>query len=201
MHRLRFALTLFLLVALAVPALADTKPEPQPDMSQAVHVLLRTSLGDMTLELYPDLAPVTVENFLTYVRNGFYEGTIFHRVIEGFMIQGGGFTEDLTMKPTMDPIPNEADNGLKNEMFTVAVARTSDPDSGTSQFFINTTANHKLDYRSATPSGWGYCVFGKVVEGQIVAKKIEWTPVQRVSQAFEALPLKPVVILEAKVVD
>ena len=199
-------LLLVLTMSLAVPALADDdedKPAgpPQPDPAQAVHVLLETSMGDMTLELWPDLAPVTVENFLSYVRSGFYEGTIFHRVMEGFMIQGGGFTPDLSEKPTMDSIANEADNGLKHELFTVAMARTGDPNSATSQFFINTKRNRDLDYRTPTELGWGYCVFGKVIEGQIVAKKIEWTPVKRLNKVFEALPLEPVIIRKATLLD
>ena len=130
-------------------------------------IVLETNFGKITLELDPAAAPKSVENFLTYVRDGFYNGTIFHRVIKGFMIQGGGFTEDVQQKPTRTAIQNEADNGLKNLRGTIAMARTPDPHSASSQFFINTVDNAFLDFTAKTPKGWGYCVFGKVVEGMI----------------------------------
>ena len=128
-------------------------------------VRMTTSQGTITLELYPDKAPKTVENFLAYVVSGFYAGTTFHRVIEGFMIQGGGFTEDMKKKPTRDPIDNEADNGLKNDRGTIAMARTAIPDSATAQFFINHKDNAFLNHTGKTPRGWGYAVFGKVTTG------------------------------------
>jgi cyclophilin family peptidyl-prolyl cis-trans isomerase len=128
-------------------------------------VEMRTSLGTMRIELYPDKAPKTAENFLQYARGGFYDGTIFHRVIEGFMIQGGGFTPDMTEKDTRAPIENEAANGLKNVRGSLAMARTGDPHSASSQFFINTVDNPFLDFTAKTVQGYGYAVFGQVVEG------------------------------------
>lgn len=137
-------------------------------------VVIETSVGDITVELYPDRAPVTVENFLTYVKDGFYTGTIFHRVIRGFMIQGGGVTADGQRKPTRPPIKNEANNGLKNTRGAIAMARTAEIDSATSQFFINTVDNPSLDYQG--PDKFGYCVFGKVIAGMDVVEKIERAP-------------------------
>jgi peptidyl-prolyl cis-trans isomerase B (cyclophilin B) len=128
-------------------------------------VEMRTSLGTMKIELYPDKAPKTVENFLGYARDGFYDGTIFHRVIEGFMIQGGGFTPDMSEKETRAGIENEAGNGLKNVRGSIAMARTGDPHSASSQFFINTVDNPFLDFTAKTVQGYGYAVFGQVVEG------------------------------------
>lgn len=136
-------------------------------------VKIETSKGDLVLELYPDKAPKTVENFLAYVKDGFFEGTIFHRIIPNFMIQGGGFTEDMQEKPNKDPIENEADNGLKNEVGTLAMARTSDPHSATSQFFINVKDNDFLNFSGQTQQGWGYCVFGKITEGMDIVKAME----------------------------
>jgi len=135
-------------------------------------VKLSTNHGDMVIELNAEKAPKTVENFLNYVNSGFYDGTIFHRVISNFMIQGGGFTKNFKKKPTSAPIKNEANNGLSNARGTIAMARTSDPHSATGQFFINVVDNNFLDYRSATMRGWGYAVFGKVIEGMDVADKI-----------------------------
>ncbi|MFO7980273.1 MAG: peptidylprolyl isomerase [Candidatus Aminicenantes bacterium] len=128
-------------------------------------VEIQTTKGDLALELYKDKAPSTVENFLSYVDEKFYDGTIFHRVIKGFMIQGGGLTPDFIEKEAKTPINNEADNGLKNKKYTIAMARTSDPHSATCQFFINHADNAFLDYTAKTVDGWGYCVFGKVIEG------------------------------------
>ncbi len=136
-------------------------------------ILIVTNLGNITAELYPEKAPVTVKNFLQYVKDKHFNNTIFHRVIKGFMIQGGGFTKDFQQKKTLAPIKNEADNGLKNEIGTLAMARTSEVDSATSQFFINTVDNSFLNYRSKNPSEYGYCVFGKVIEGMDVISKIE----------------------------
>ena len=134
---------------------------------------VRTSAGTIRLELYPAKAPKTVENFLQYVRDGHYNGTIFHRVIDGFMIQGGGFSADMRQKPVQTPIKNEAANGLKNNNYTVAMARTGVRDSATSQFFINVKDNDFLNYSGESPQGWGYAVFGKVVEGKEVVDKIK----------------------------
>lgn len=133
---------------------------------------MKTSLGTITLELYADKAPKTVENFLGYVKSGFYTGTQFHRVIDGFMIQGGGFDAQFNEKPTRAPIQNEANNGLKNEPFTLAMARRPDPHSATAQFFINVADNAPLNHTAQSYNGWGYAVFGKVVKGQDVVMKI-----------------------------
>ncbi len=135
-------------------------------------IRLHTSLGAITLELDAERAPKTVENFLRYVKEGFYDGTIFHRVIDGFMIQGGGFTEDMQQKDTHAPVENEAVNGLKNAAYTIAMARTPNPHSATAQFFINVADNGFLNHTAPTPQGFGYCVFGRVVEGQDVVDKI-----------------------------
>ena len=139
-------------------------------------VRIDTNLGSISLALYPDKAPKTVENFLFYAREGFYVGTIFHRVIPSFMIQGGGFDQALVQKPTNQPIINEAANGLKNEIGTIAMARTSDPHSATSQFFINVANNSFLNYSSPTAQGYGYTVFGKVIEGMDIVNKIAALP-------------------------
>ena len=135
-------------------------------------VVIKTSLGTIKAELYPDKAPLSVKNFLDYVNDKFYDGTIFHRVINGFMIQGGGFDANMRQKDTKPPVKNEAANGLKNLNFTLAMARTSIPDSATSQFFINVNDNVPLDFKDPSPGGIGYCVFGKVVDGTDVVKKI-----------------------------
>lgn len=162
-------------------------------------VRLDTTLGPITLELDEQKAPKTVENFLQYTRQGFYNGTIFHRVINDFMIQGGGFTADFQQKPTRAPIPNEADNGLKNLRGTVAMARTSDPGSATAQFFINVKDNAALDYKSATPQGWGYAVFGKVIEGMDTVDKIRKVATGSGGPGgrFADVPTKPVLINSA----
>ena len=136
-------------------------------------VKLTTNHGDILIELDAEKAPLSVANFLSYVRSGHYNGTVFHRVIKGFMIQGGGFEAGMKQKPTEAAIQNEANNGLKNAHYTRAMARTNAPHSATAQFFINTTNNGFLDFKSESPSGWGYAVFGKVVEGQDVVDKIE----------------------------
>jgi peptidyl-prolyl cis-trans isomerase B (cyclophilin B) len=136
-------------------------------------VILRTSHGDITLELDAENAPATVSNFLQYVRDGHYDNTIFHRVIDNFMIQGGGMAPGMKQKPTRAPIANEAGNGLRNKRYTVAMARTSDPHSASAQFFINVADNDFLDYKGPSPQGWGYCVFGKVVAGQDVVDRIK----------------------------
>ncbi len=135
-------------------------------------VKLTTTQGDIVVELNESKAPVTVENFLNYVRDGFYDGTIFHRVIPNFMIQGGGFNDQMVQKSTKDPIKNEADNGLANDRGTIAMARTPNPDSATAQFFINHKDNAFLNYTGPTDQGWGYCVFGQVTEGMDVVDEI-----------------------------
>ncbi|MBR9729283.1 peptidylprolyl isomerase [Shewanella intestini] len=136
-------------------------------------IILHTNHGDISVELNSEKAPVTVENFMNYVNEGFFDGTIFHRVIDGFMIQGGGFTEDMSQKTTKETIKNEANNGLSNKVGTLAMARTSDPHSATAQFFININDNTFLDFKSETTQGFGYCVFGEVTEGMDVVEKIK----------------------------
>lgn len=165
----RFLLTVGLLCIASLGHAADE-----------VRVRLDTSHGDVLLELDPARAPATVENFLNYVRDGFYDGTVFHRVIPGFMVQGGGFTAELQQKPTGAAIRNEADNGLRNTTGSIAMARTADPHSATAQFFINVADNDFLDHRSPDARGWGYAVFGRVIEGMQVVERIVAIPtVQR----------------------
>lgn len=163
-------------------------------------VKLDTTKGVIVLELDPDKAPATVENFLTYVDEGFYDGTIFHRVIPGFMIQGGGFTEDMSQKPTRGTVSNEANNGLKNNVGTIAMARTPDPHSATAQFFINVSNNDFLNFKSETPQGWGYCVFGKVVDGMDVVNAIVGVPTGSRGM-HQDVPVDPVIITSAARVD
>lgn len=161
--------------------------------AEAPKVRIVTSLGNMEAELNADKAPKTVKNFLVYVDSKFYNGTIFHRVIPGFMIQGGGFDARLEQKKTRAPVENEADNGLKNKRGTLAMARTAFPDSATAQFFINLTDNDFLDHRAKTQAGWGYAVFGKIVKGMDVADKIAKVQTMR-RGPHEAVPTTPVVI-------
>ena len=168
------------------------------DKGAAPRVLLATSLGDITIQLDPEKAPKTVANFLDYVKSGHYDGTVFHRVIGGFMIQGGGFTPDMAQKPTRAPIPLESRNGLKNERGTVAMARTSVPDSATSQFFINVVDNAMLDQPNAR-DGQGYAVFGKVVAGMDVVDKIRAVETTSVGP-HQNVPAKPVLIRSATIV-
>lgn len=161
-------------------------------------VKLETSMGDIVLELYPDKAPATVANFLKYVESGFYNGTVFHRVIDGFMIQGGGMDEQLNRKDTADPVQNEADNGLKNAPYTIAMARTNDPHSATAQFFINVADNAFLNHSAKTMQGWGYAVFGKVIKGQAIVDRIKQVPTTTVGM-HQNVPVQPVTILKAVV--
>jgi peptidyl-prolyl cis-trans isomerase B (cyclophilin B) len=186
----------FLVLAVVGAGSADAQaaaPKANP------RVALETSKGKIVLELYPDKAPKSVENFLQYVRSGFYDGVIFHRVIPGFMIQGGGFTADMTQKPTKGSIQNEADNGLRNERGTIAMARTGDPHSASAQWFINVANNRSLDHTAKTPQGWGYAVFGKVVEGMDVVDAIVGV---RTTQKgpYGDVPVEPIVIKKATIV-
>jgi len=162
-------------------------------------VKLATSMGDIVLELDRTAAPKTVANFLTYVKDGHYDGTIFHRVIAGFMIQGGGFTADMKRKPTRAPIRNEADNGLSNRTGTIAMARTNDPHSASAQFFINVKDNDFLDHRAKSAKGWGYCVFGRVVDGMNVVRAIENVATTSRS-GMRDVPKTPVLIQKATLV-
>ena len=161
-------------------------------------VTLTTNFGDITLELNAEKAPITVANFLQYVESGHYDGVIFHRVIDGFMVQGGGFDANMKQKKTKGEIKNEADNGLGNDNYTVAMARTSVPDSASSQFFINIADNDFLNHTAPTSSGWGYCVFGKVVEGMDIVDKIK--AVKTTSKSgHRDVPVEPVIIEKASV--
>jgi cyclophilin family peptidyl-prolyl cis-trans isomerase len=170
------------------------------ERKEPIMVLIKTSKGDIKVELFEDKTPITVKNFLHYVDSGYYVGTIFHRVIDGFMIQGGGMTPDLQPKPAGQPIKNEADNGLKNERGTLAMARTREVDSATSQFFINVADNAFLDHKNKTPEGYGYCVFGQVVEGMDVVDKIKSVETTRMGP-YADVPAEPVEILEVKRVE
>lgn len=161
-------------------------------------VKLETNYGTITLQLDEEKAPLTTKNFLEYVKKGFFDNTIFHRVINGFMIQGGGFESGMKQKPTQAPIQNEAANGLKNEAYTVAMARTSDPHSATAQFFINVSDNNFLNYTAATQQGYGYCVFGKVVEGKEVVDKIKQVTTGS-KMGHQDVPLEDVVIQKAEI--
>lgn len=191
-----------LLVSVATAHSADPGKSPGPAKSptaaKASRVIMKTSLGEMTIELYPDKAPVTVKNFLEYVDAKFYDGTILHRVIPTFMIQGGGFTEDMQQKPVRAPIKNEAGNGLKNTAGTLAMARTTAVDSATAQFFINTVDNAFLDHRDEG-AGFGYAVFGKVVNGMDVVKKIAAVPTTT-KAPHQNVPVNAVIIESVRVV-
>ena len=201
MKKLSARLFAFLLSACCVfslgiaPAQASTHHHP----SKGKHpmVKLHTNKGDIVIELYADKAPETVRNFLEYVNSGFYNGTIFHRVINNFMIQGGGFEQGMKQKPTRAPIKNEAANGLSNDTYTDAMARTSDPQSATAQFFINVKHNTFLDYTAPNAQGYGYCVFGKVVQGQDVVDAIKAVRTGN-SGMFQDVPLEDVVIIKAE---
>jgi len=185
------------------PAPAEEKsPAPPAPTSTGTNpmVEMRTSLGTMKIELYPDKAPKTAENFLQYVREGFYDGTVFHRVISGFMIQGGGFTPDMSEKETRAPIANEASNGLKNVRGSLAMARTGDPHSASSQFFINTVDNPFLDFTAETVQGYGYAVFGEVVEGLETLDAIKKVSTGS-RDGYDDVPVDPVVIESVRILN
>ncbi|BCB28024.1 peptidyl-prolyl cis-trans isomerase [Sulfurimicrobium lacus] len=185
MSHFRFLLSILALLA-SFSAQSATNPQ----------VMIKTNLGEMVVELYPQKAPKTVENFLHYVKNGFYNGTIFHRVINDFMIQGGGLTPAFEQKATFPPIPNEADNGLKNEPGTLAMAHAADPNSATAQFFINLDQNKHLDFYKPESYYYGYCVFGKVIKGLDVAKKIGAIPTSAGGPFASDVPQEKIVIEE-----
>jgi peptidyl-prolyl cis-trans isomerase A (cyclophilin A)/peptidyl-prolyl cis-trans isomerase B (cyclophilin B) len=190
LHTRRYFLAILATFSLAGAAqLAHAANQPQ--------VLLKTSMGDIVVELNAEKAPKTVENFLQYVKKGHYNGTIFHRVIDGFMIQGGGFDKDMKQKPAPTTVENEAKNGLKNETYTLAMARTSDPQSASAQFFINVGANAALDYPGS--DGWGYAVFGKVIKGTDVVDKIRLVPTGN-SGGHQNVPTKAVTIESATLI-
>lgn len=185
-----FAKVLFLTLLLFSPWLHAANPQ----------IEFRTNMGSFVVELYPDKAPKTVANFLAYVNSGFYEGTIFHRVIDRFVVQGGGMTTDMHPKKTMEPIPNEADNGLKNDYGTLAMARRLQPDSATSQFFINLAENKTLNYYRPEPALMGYCVFGRVVRGMNVLEQIGHLPTRAIGKMTD-VPSQDVVIEKAAVLE
>ena len=204
--RRRFAALAFACLApIAFPVAAQSKPDAAKPAActdklkgtAPMKVKLTTNHGAIVVELDKAKAPVSAENFASYVQSGHYDGTIFHRVIDGFMVQGGGFTKDMKQKPTRDPIKNESTNGLKNEMYTLAMARTGVRDSATSQFFINVKQNDFLNYTGENPQGWGYAVFGKVVEGTDVVDKIRKVPTGNAGM-HQNVPLEPVVIEKAE---
>ena len=184
------ALTVALAMHVAAAALAA---DPQ--------VELKTSAGTIVIELYPAKAPKTVENFVQYVKDGFYDGTVFHRVISDFMIQGGGFGADFKEKKTRASVRNEAETGLKNTAGTIAMARTSDPHSATAQFFINVVDNAMLDFKFPTEQGYGYCAFGKVVKGMDVVERIRKVATGPGPAPHRDVPVKPVVIESARLLD
>lgn len=171
-----------------------------PGDSKNPVVKLETSMGDILVRLDGRKAPITTANFIQYVKSGHYDGVIFHRVIKDFMIQGGGLTPDMKEKKTLAPIRNEADNGLRNKKYTIAMARTPDPHSASSQFFINTHDNDFLDFKAQTPDGWGYAVFGKVIKGQDVVDAIEKAATGRKAGQSD-VPIAPIVIKKAVVVE
>jgi peptidyl-prolyl cis-trans isomerase B (cyclophilin B) len=183
-----FALVLSFAAAAAAPA-----ANPQ--------VEVRTNMGNFTLELYPENAPNTVQNFIQYVKDGHYNGTLFHRIMPGFMIQGGGFDTKFVEKPTRPAIKNEAGNGLRNGVGMVSMARTKDPHSATAQFFINVAENPTLDFKAPTPEGYGYTPFGKVIKGMDVVERITKVPTGAGKPPHQDVPLKPVVIERMQLVD
>lgn len=189
---MRLVLLISLIILMIAPPVFGQKADP--------HVLFETSAGNFTVQLDPKAAPDTVENFLKYVRDGFYNQTIFHRVIKGFMIQGGGLTQDMQKKQTLKPVLNEADNGLKNSVGTIAMARTANPHSATAQFFINVANNDALNHRSKTNRGWGYCVFGRVTKGMEVVHKIEQVKTT-IRSGRRDVPAEPVVIKKVSLVS
>ena len=201
---MRFIISL-LLIALICPTASavqvPTSTNGKKMTENTIQVKLETTLGDITLQLDKDKAPVSVGNFLVYVKEGHYNNTIFHRVISVFMAQGGGFDTEFQQKPTHDPIKNEANNGLKNDRGTIAMARTSVPDSATAQFFINYKNNDFLNFKSETQQGWGYAVFGKVVDGMDIVDAMAKIPTGSGGPMPSDVPQTPIVINKATVVS
>jgi peptidyl-prolyl cis-trans isomerase B (cyclophilin B) len=193
---------LLLAICTGLAPISGSTDETNPDKKGTgmVTVTMDTSMGVITLELDSEKAPESTANFVAYAKSGLYDGTIFHRVIPGFMIQGGGFDKDMQQKPTNPPIKNEAANGLRNLTGTIAMARTNDPNSATSQFFINLADNAFLDHKSPTPQGWGYAVFGKVTDGMGPVMLIEQVPTGD-KMGHQNVPLEPVVINKVTVAE
>ncbi len=190
----------FIWPATAPASSTTTNPQGKSSMSTNPRVKLETNMGDIVIELDAAKAPKTAANFLDYVKDGFYNGTVFHRVMDGFMIQGGGFEPGLKQKPTKAPIDNEANNGLKNDKYTIAMARTNDPHSATAQFFINVADNDFLNHTAPTSNGWGYAVFGKVTSGMDVVDKIKGVKTGN-SGFHQNVPAQDVTINKAVVVE
>ena len=198
MNLFKILASLLLCILLCFNAQADTTSQTTAHKGKHTMVKFHTNLGEFTIELDAEKAPETVKNFLDYASSGFYDGTIFHRVIDGFMIQGGGFEPGLKQKPTKAPIQNKAANGLKNDNYTVAMARTSNPQSATAQFFINAKDNDFLNYTAPNAQGYGYCVFGKVVEGKEVIDAIRKVKTGSRS-GYQDVPVEDVIITKAEV--
>jgi len=198
-----------ILVTFALLAGCATLPQPKTDLTteskttqtkEKTMILIETSKGNITVELNKEKAPKTVENFLKYVQSGHYDGTIFHRVINNFMIQGGGFDTEMNQKPATDTVINEADNGLSNETGTLAMARTADPNSAGAQFFINVKDNTFLDHKDKSVQGWGYCVFGKVTDGMDVVNSIKTVQTGNYKM-FQDVPNDPIVIQKITILE
>ncbi|MGC9315783.1 MAG: peptidylprolyl isomerase [bacterium] len=198
---MREILTTIIIAMLAFGVAFAEESEAKMEAGKNPVVRITTNMGNIDVELYPEKAPITVENFLTYVEEDYFNGTIFHRVIKDFMIQGGGFTADLQKKDTHDPIKNEANNGLKNDRGTIAMARTNDPHSATAQFFINHKDNTFLNFTGENPRGWGYAVFGKVIDGMDVVDKIAETPTGPKSPFPSDVPQTTIVMEKVEVLD
>lgn len=199
-----FSLLIALTLSSTARSSAVTEDSPSataPSVEIARHVKLTTNLGDIVIELDGEKAPVSVANFTHYVNSKYYDGTVFHRVIKGFMAQGGGFYKNLNKKPTRAPIQNEADNGLKNLRGTIAMARTNDPHSATAQFYINLVDNRALDHKNKSVQGWGYTVFGKVIEGMDVVYEIGDSPTGARGPFRSDVPLRTISIKSATVID
>ena len=197
MKHIHFTFMRFFLPSLLLTVALLSAPPVHSQTGNQAMLKMSTTLGEIEIELYPEAAPASVRNFIDYVESGHFDNLIFHRVIPGFMIQGGGFTGDMQQRPTQSPIKNEADNGLKNLKGTLSMARTSVPDSATSQFFINLVDNAFLDHTAKTPQGWGYAVFAKVVSGMDVVEKIGAVPTGSVGGHGD-VPTEPVVIIKAE---
>ena len=198
MRPIALAVTALLLTGVLAAQEAPNSEEAPSEGTPNPQMILDTTEGVIVIELFPDEAPISVDNIIQYVEDGFYEETIFHRVINGFMVQGGGFGQDLVKKPVRDPVPNEANNGLKNKRGTIALARTSNPHSATAQFYINLIDNDSLDHRAETEAGWGYCVFGRVVEGMNVVDRIARARTQT-RGSMRDVPALPIVIERASI--
>ncbi|MBN2865833.1 MAG: peptidyl-prolyl cis-trans isomerase [Thiotrichales bacterium] len=184
-------------LALLISPIAQAEAQSDAPKNTLPQVLIETNMGTIVMELYPDKAPETVKNFLAYVNEGFYDGTIFHRVIPNFMVQGGGFTESMQKKITRAPIKNEADNGLQNKIGMVSMARTNDPHSASAQFFINVAQNSFLDFREKTDRAYGYAVFGRVIQGMKVVNQIRLVKTG-FKNGFGDVPMEPVIIEKAR---